>query len=112
MKSTDIKNHKTSISQTHNLEVPGFFPTVRGSSFDQQISSSGWSTLLLQRLTSNRRPLFFFFHKTYPTEKKRATGAFATKLQKPFRNFATEIEKGTECSWLYRTKSIAKLWKK
>ncbi len=45
-------------------------------------------------------------------KKKRATGAFATKLQKPFRNFATEIEKGTECSWLYRTKSIAKLWKK
>ena len=44
--------------------------------------------------------------------KKRATRAFATKLQKPFRNFATEIEKGTECSWLYRTKSIAKLWKK
>ena len=31
MKSTDIKNHKTSISQTHNLEVPG--------------SSPGWSTL-------------------------------------------------------------------
>ena len=30
MKSTDIKNHKTSISQTHNLEVPG--------------SSPGWST--------------------------------------------------------------------
>ena len=84
MKSTDIKNHKTSISQTHNLEVPG--------------SSPGWSTLLLQRLTSNRRPLFFFFHKTYPTEKKRATGTFATKLQKPFRNFATEKEKGTECS--------------
>lgn len=98
MKSTDIKNHKTSISQTHNLEVLG--------------SSPSWSTLLLQRLTSNRGPLFFFFHKTYPTEKKRATGAFATKLQKPFRNFATEIEKGTECSWLYRTKSIAKLWKK
>ena len=45
-------------------------------------------------------------------KKKRVTGAFATKLQKPFRNFATEIEKGTECSWLYRTKSIAKLWKK
>ena len=98
MKSTDIKNHKTSISQTHNLEVLG--------------SSPSWSTLLLQRLTSNRRPLFFFFHKTYPTEKKRPTGAFATKLQKPFRNFATEIEKGTECSGLYRTKSIAKLWKK
>ena len=31
MKSTDIKNHKTSISQTHNLEVPG--------------SSPGWSTI-------------------------------------------------------------------
>ena len=30
MKSTDIKNHKTSSSQTHNLEVPG--------------SSPGWST--------------------------------------------------------------------
>ena len=30
MKSTDIKNHKTSISQTHNLEVPR--------------SSPGWST--------------------------------------------------------------------
>ena len=86
------------IKQTHNLEVLG--------------SSPSWSTLLLQRLTSNRRPLFFFFYKTYPTEKKRATGAFATKLQKPFRNFATEIEKGTECSELYRTKSIAKLWKK
>ena len=47
MKSTDIKNHKTSISQTHNLEVPG--------------SSPGWSTLLLQRLTLRRRPLFFLF---------------------------------------------------
>ena len=46
MKSTDIKNHKTSISQTHNLEVPG--------------SSPGWSTFLLQRLTLRRRPLFFF----------------------------------------------------
>ena len=31
MKSTDIKNHKTSISQTHNLEVLG--------------SSASWSTL-------------------------------------------------------------------
>lgn len=34
MKSTDIKNHKTSISQTHNLEVPG--------------SSPGWSTYRFQ----------------------------------------------------------------
>ena len=47
MKSTDIKNHKTSISQTHNLEVPG--------------SSPGWSTLLLQRLTLRRRPLFLVY---------------------------------------------------
>ena len=31
---------------------------------------------------------------------KGAIWTFATKLQKPFRNFATEIEKGTECSWL------------
>ena len=30
MEFVDIKNHKTSISQTHNLEVPG--------------SSPGWST--------------------------------------------------------------------
>ena len=58
MKSTDIKNHKTSISQTHNLEVPGFFPTVRGSPFGLQILSPGWSTLLLQRLTLRRKPLF------------------------------------------------------
>ena len=29
---------------------------------------------------------------------KRTIWTFATKLQKPFRNFATEIEKGTECS--------------
>ena len=37
MKSTDIKNHKTSISQTHNLEVPG--------------SSPGWSTLKTKQLS-------------------------------------------------------------
>ena len=61
MKSTDIKNHKTSISQTHNLEVSGIFPTVRGSPFGQQISSPGWSTLLLQRLTLRRRSLFLVF---------------------------------------------------
>ena len=36
MKSTDIKNHKTSISQTHNLEVIG--------------SSPIWSTLKMKRL--------------------------------------------------------------
>ena len=43
MKSTDIKNHKTSISQTHNLEVPG--------------SSPGWSTN--KRLISNEIEPFF-----------------------------------------------------
>ena len=37
MKSTDIKNHKTSISQTHNLEVIG--------------SSPIWSTLIIKQLT-------------------------------------------------------------
>ena len=47
MKFIAIKNHKISFSQTHNLEVPG--------------SSPGWSTLLLQRLTLRRRPLFFLF---------------------------------------------------
>ena len=36
MKSTDIKNHKTSISQTHNLEVLG--------------SSPSWSTLEIKEL--------------------------------------------------------------
>ena len=36
MKSTDIKNHKTSISQTHNLEVTG--------------SSPVWSTLKISNL--------------------------------------------------------------
>ena len=36
MKSTDIKNHKTSISQTHNLEVLG--------------SSPSWSTLKIKHL--------------------------------------------------------------
>lgn len=70
MKSTDIKNHKTSISQTHNLEVLG--------------SSPSWSTLLLQRLTSNRRPLFFFFHKTYPTEKKEGNWSFCNQVAETF----------------------------
>ena len=55
-------------------------------------------------------PVYLFLRKQ--KNIKRAIWTFATKLQKPFRNFATEIEKGTECSWLYRTKSIAKLWKK
>ena len=39
MKSTDIKNHKTSISQTHNLEVIG--------------SSPIWSTLKIKQLTQS-----------------------------------------------------------
>lgn len=58
--------------------------------------------------------MILFLKKNFMRKKyiKRAIWTFATKLQKPFRNFATEIEKGTECSGLYRTKSIAKLWKK
>ena len=44
MKSTDIKNHKTSISQTHNLEVPG--------------SSPGWSTLKDKELRKSRSSFF------------------------------------------------------
>ena len=47
MKSTDIKNHKTSISQTHNLEVLG--------------SSPSWSTLLLG-VCQNSHPLLKY-HK-------------------------------------------------
>ena len=38
MKSTDIKNHKTSISQTHNLEVLGSSPswsTQKQSTYEQ-----------------------------------------------------------------------------
>ena len=45
MKSTDIKNHKTSISQTHNLEVIG--------------SSPIWSTLIIKHLQVSRK---CFFH--------------------------------------------------
>ena len=45
MKSTDIKNHKTSISQTHNLEVIG--------------SSPIWSTLIIKQLR-NLVTAFFF----------------------------------------------------
>ena len=45
MKSTDIKNHKTSISQTHNLEVLG--------------SSPSWSTLKIKQLSRNRLTAFF-----------------------------------------------------
>lgn len=44
MKSTDIKNHKTSISQTHNLEVLG--------------SSPSWSTMKIKELQT--RNSFFF----------------------------------------------------
>ena len=50
--------HEIRHKKTHNLEVPGFFPTVRGSPFGLQILSPGWSTLLLQRLTLRRKPLF------------------------------------------------------
>ena len=46
MKSTDIKNHKTSISQTHNLEVLG--------------SSPSWSTLKIKQL-SHKLNCFFFY---------------------------------------------------
>ena len=45
MKSTDIKNHKTSISQTHNLEVPG--------------SSPGWSTFKIKHLREIASAFFF-----------------------------------------------------
>ena len=52
MKFINIKNHKISFSQTHNLEVLG--------------SSPSWSTLLLQRLTLQRRSLFFYcYHKKH-----------------------------------------------
>ena len=39
MKFADIKNHKISISQTHNLEVLG--------------SSPSWSTLKVRQLTQS-----------------------------------------------------------
>ena len=45
MKSTDIKNHKTSISQTHNLEVTG--------------SSPVWSTLKIKQLRNFVTAFFF-----------------------------------------------------
>ena len=58
--------------------------------------------------------MILFLKKNFMRKKyiKRAIWTFATKLQKPFRNFATEIEKETKCSESYRTKSIVKLWKK
>ena len=37
---------------------------------------------------------------------------FATELQKPFGNFATENKNGTLCFEWYGIKSIIKLWKK
>ena len=43
-KKNEVKFREIIFCQTHNLEVPG--------------SSPGWSTLLLQRLTLRRRPLF------------------------------------------------------
>ena len=45
MKSTDIKNHKTSISQTHNLEVLG--------------SSPSWYTLKIKQLSQKLNCFFF-----------------------------------------------------
>ena len=47
MKSTDIKNHKTSISQTHNLEVLG--------------SSPSWSTLKIKELHQKNVTPFSLF---------------------------------------------------
>ena len=48
------------ISNTTNLEVHGFFPTVRGSPCGQQVSSPGWSTLIIKHLQSFCRCFFFF----------------------------------------------------
>ena len=50
MKSTDIKNHKTSSSQTHNLEVIG--------------SSPIWSTLEIKQL-SQKLNCFFLLLVTF-----------------------------------------------
>ena len=50
MKSTDIKNHKTSSSQTHNLEVLG--------------SSPIWSTLIIKQL-SQKLNCFFLLLVTF-----------------------------------------------
>ena len=46
MKSTDIKNHKTSISQTHNLEVLG--------------SNPSWFTLIIMQLSQKKLTAFSF----------------------------------------------------
>ena len=57
MKSTDIKNHKTSISQTHNLEVLG--------------SSPSWSTLKIKELHQKCNSFFFILRticeQNYPS---------------------------------------------
>ena len=64
MKSTDIKNHKTSISQTHNLEVLG--------------SSPSWSTNK-KALAISMQVLFFI-----PWQSEQAL----------FAHFANEIGSG------------------
>ena len=46
-----MQSHEIIHKKTHNLEVPG--------------SSPGWSTLLLQRLTLRRRPLFFYTERHF-----------------------------------------------
>ena len=68
MKSTDIKNHKTSISQTHNLEVLG--------------SSPSWSTKGIKHLQRFCRcfffaPLFAAFDFANETANETANGLFA-----------------------------------
>ena len=65
MKSTDIKNHKTSISQTHNLEVPGSIP--------------GWSTLKIKHLRASRK---CFFHVC--VNKWRESAILAQKILSSF----------------------------
>ena len=54
MKSTDIKNHKTSISQTHNLEVLG--------------SSPSWSTLKIKELHQKCSSFFLCFANNLRTK--------------------------------------------
>ena len=57
MKSTDIKNHKTSISQTHNLEVLG--------------SSPSWSTLILSDLRFRAQVAFLFCENILPQKSSK-----------------------------------------
>ena len=68
MKSTDIKNHKTSISQTHNLEVLG--------------SSPSWSTLKISNLEEIRVADFSFCENNAKT-----IGLSSTPFSATFCNF-------------------------